>query len=117
MEGGPDGLKGPLDASAGMPFIVSSNAEKADPATRKLIRSHARRGGKQKRGYIGKPKRQGPARKGARDRYDQDGRVKLDEVGEMYVSLVPRRVGSDLSFVELPGDMEPSILLNMIKGQ
>ncbi|TAQ89520.1 hypothetical protein B7494_g2188 [Chlorociboria aeruginascens] len=42
---GPDESR---EASARMLFIVSSNIEKADPATRKLIRSHVLRGEKKK---------------------------------------------------------------------
>lgn len=42
--------------------------------------------------------------------------VRLGRVIEMYSSLVPRRIGSDVSFANLPNDIEPSLLHNMIKG-
>lgn len=35
-----------------IPFIVSSNIDKVDLATRKPIKSHARRGKTQKRGHL-----------------------------------------------------------------
>lgn len=48
--------------------------------------------------------------------HTQAGQVKLEEVIEMCTALVPRRVGSDISFVELPDELEPSMLLKMTKG-
>ncbi|KAK9319510.1 hypothetical protein V1517DRAFT_332366 [Lipomyces orientalis] len=81
-------------STARIPFIVSLNVEKADPATRKLIRSHGRRG---------------KNNKGA-------AKVKLEEVMEMYTPLVVGHVGTDLSFVQFADEIEPSILLNITKG-
>jgi len=46
----------------------------------------------------------------------QAPRFKMEEVIEMYTPLVPGRVGSDFSFVEFAVEVEPLILLNMIKG-
>lgn len=96
-----------------MPFIISSNVDKVDPATRKLIRSFARRGKGQKR--IGPGKERPPAAKVAGTGHSQADRVALDDVVKLYMSLVPRRVGSDFSFVELPDGAEPSMGLKLIE--
>ncbi len=101
--------------SARMPFIISSNVEKADPATRKLIRSHVMRGKKQKKNRLDRGQRMTSEGTMA-SRTQTAGRVKMEEVIEMYTPLVPARVGSDLSFVECADDIEPLVLLNMIKG-
>jgi len=110
----PDVTGGSSGSSARMPFIITSNAEKADPATRKLIRSHVMRGKKQKKARRDK----GQQTTGGRTMpvRTQAGRVKLEEVIETYTPIPPGRVGSDLSVVEFAAEIEPSILQNMIKG-
>ncbi|OTA82011.1 hypothetical protein M434DRAFT_17168 [Hypoxylon sp. CO27-5] len=100
-------------ASAWMPFIVSSNIEKADPATRKLIRSHARRGKTQKRGNHTESHRM--ANPGTMTGHTQIARVELEDVVEIYTPLVPGRIGSDLCFIEFPEEIDPSIISNMVK--
>jgi hypothetical protein len=107
---GPDESRG----SSRMPFIISSNVEKADPATRKLIRSHVMRGKKQKRGRPDKGQR--TTSWGKMTGRTPVTRVKLEEVIEMYMPIVPDRVGSDLSFVEFADEIEPLMLLNIIRG-
>ena len=111
---GPEESKGSAGPSARMPFITSSNVEKADPATRKLIRSHVMRGKKKKGVRFDKGQRTTSLRRMAGR--TQAARVKLEEVIEMYAPQVPGRVGSDLSFVEFADEIEPSIRLNMIKS-
>lgn len=109
----PRGSPGSL-VGARMPFIVSSNVEKVDPATRKLIRSHVMRGKKQKRG---RPKMDGQTTsRVAVPGRTRVGRVKLEEVIEMYTSPVPGRIGSDFSFVELPDGIEPLMVLSVARG-
>lgn len=100
--------------SAGIPFIVSSNLEKADPLTRKFIRSHVMRGKKQKKVRPDKGHRK--TNKGAMAIRTEAPRVRLEEVGNMYTSLLPSRVGSDLSFAEFDAEIELPMLLNMAKG-
>lgn len=97
-----------------MPFIVSSNVEKADPATRKLIRSHVMRGKKQARDRPDKERR--ITSRDAVNKRTQPARVRLEEVIEMYRPQIPRRVGSDVSFIEVADHMEPSMFVNMVKG-
>jgi len=41
----------------------------------------------------------------------------MEEVIDMYTPQIPGRVGSDLSFIEFSAELEPSMRLNMIKGQ
>ncbi|KAJ8097215.1 hypothetical protein POJ06DRAFT_228601 [Lipomyces tetrasporus] len=110
---GPDESRGSSGSPARMPFIISSNVEKADPATRKLIRSHVMRGKKQKRGRPDNGQR--TTSWGTMAGRTQAARVKLEEVMEMYTPLVPGRVGSDLSFIEFADEIEPSMLLNALK--
>ncbi|KAI1646785.1 uncharacterized protein F4817DRAFT_123788 [Daldinia loculata] len=110
---GPDGSRRPSASSTGMPFIISSSIEKTDPATRKLIRSHARRG---------------KTRKGVRPAVDQRSAsrtttiiraqsepLKLEEVVEVYAPLIPGRIGLNLYFVNFSDDVEPLTLFNMAK--
>jgi hypothetical protein len=111
---GPDEARRSSGSSAKMPFIVSSNIEKVDSATRKLIRSHVMRGKKQKRGRPDKD--QQVTSWGTMAGRIKAARVKLEEVIEIYTPLVPGRVGSDLSFIEFADEIERSILLNMTKG-
>ncbi|KIW67594.1 hypothetical protein PV04_06832 [Phialophora macrospora] len=99
--------------SIGMIFIVSSTAEKASPATRKLIRSHVMQGNKQKKALSDGSKRWA-------ERRAMSGRIRtnpvtLEEGIRTYAPLFPGRVGSDLSFVEFADAIEPSMLSNWIK--
>lgn len=95
-----------------MLFVVSSNFERVDPATRKLIRSHARRvkSSKSRRRDEGN-KSNTPCRVSVTP-------VKLEEVVEevLHKYVLPGRIGSDLSFVEFTDEIEPSIAFNIIKG-
>ncbi|KAI0138188.1 hypothetical protein F4776DRAFT_621013 [Hypoxylon sp. NC0597] len=109
----PNESKSASSASAWMPFIVSSNIEKADPATRKLIRSHARRGKTHKRGRH--TENHQAANMGTIARHTQIVRVELEDVVEFYTPLVPGRIGSDICFIEFPDEIDSSIVLNMAK--
>ncbi|KAK8076519.1 hypothetical protein PG994_003791 [Apiospora phragmitis] len=99
-----------------MPFIVSSNCDKADPATRKLIRSHVMRGKKKKR----KSKRYAPKGTdvigiGTSNDLIQRDRVNLEAVLEMYTPLIPGRFGTRLCFADLPDEIDPSVIMQMIQ--
>ncbi|KAI1074918.1 hypothetical protein F5B20DRAFT_573754 [Whalleya microplaca] len=75
-----------------------------DQATRKLIRSHVMRGKKHKRrGVSGF----------APTNLVQRPQVKLQEAVDMYTSLQPGRIGTELYFVDFPREIEPSVILNM----
>ena len=95
----------PARAPPRMQFIVSSDTNKFDPVTRKLIRSHVMRGKKTK-----KPRAQVQARK------PLAAPVKLQDVVESCAAGLPGRVGSDVSFVDFADEVEPSLLLKMIKS-
>jgi hypothetical protein len=103
-------------AAASMPFIISSNIDKADPATRKLIRSHVMQGKKHRIARSDKKQRMNSSR--IRGSHTQAERVLMEDLVGLYtkVPLIPGRIGSDISFLEFAIDIEPSILLNMIKG-
>ena len=96
--------------SCTMPFIVSSNLEAVDPATRKLIRSHVMRGKKRKKAK-------------ERARHDQNpdnavsrSRVEAQDVIDMYKTIQPGRVGARLYFVDFPPEINSSMLLKMAEG-
>lgn len=86
-------------------FIVSNGVDKADLATRKLIRSHVMRGKKQKKNTGQETKMVQPS----------FPRVKVEEVTELYTPMVPSRVGGDFSFIQAADDIDPSTLFNIIK--
>jgi len=94
-----------------MLFIVSSNAEKADPATRRLIRSEVLRGTKQKR----KPSLRAAKAKDQRKttRSSSLAPIKLEHAVELCAQLLPNRIGSDLSFIQLADEVELSVLKNI----
>lgn len=91
-----------------MPFIVSSNIDKVDPTTRKLIRRHVMRGNKRKRRAAGLAS--------ADSIQKHRTQVKLQEVLEMYTLLQPGCFGTHRYFVDFPNEIEPSILWNMEQG-
>jgi hypothetical protein len=93
-----------------MPFIVSSNIDGVDQATRKLIRSHVMRGKKQKR-TKGRPQADRKPIKPT-----QNTQVKLQDVIDRYMILQPGRVGTHMYFMDYPSDIEPSMLLKMAEG-
>lgn len=111
---GPDEFREYSGSSASMPFIISSNIEKADPATRKLIRSHVMRGRKEKAGRLDKVQQKMSQQRMANR--TKVTRVKLEEVIKVYTPRVPDRVGSDLSFIKFADEVEQSVLLNITKG-
>ncbi|KAI2602160.1 hypothetical protein GGR54DRAFT_625575 [Hypoxylon sp. NC1633] len=96
-----------------MPFIVSLDVGKADPATRKLIRSHARRGKFKKRGRPAEDHR-GSGRI-TMTGSTQASQVLLEDVITLYTPLLPGRIGSNLYFVEFTDEIETSTLLKMAK--
>ena len=112
--GEPEQFIGFSSSLARMPFIISSSVENADPATRKLIRSHVMRGKKKK---VVRPQKGKRKTGGGRVGGTQITRVRMEEVIDMYTPQIPGRVGSDLSFIEFSAELEPSMRLNMIKGQ
>ncbi|KAI1748949.1 hypothetical protein F4782DRAFT_337840 [Xylaria castorea] len=95
-----------------LPFIMSSNAGKADPAARTFIRSHVMRG---------KNKKSRDIKQGIRSTSMQHraNRIRAKPINpkdiiDIYIPLIPNRVGSDASFVDL--DVDPTTLLNLIRG-
>ncbi|KAG9232231.1 hypothetical protein BJ875DRAFT_486285 [Amylocarpus encephaloides] len=100
--------------SAEIPFIVSSNIEKVDPVTRKLIRSHVMRGKKQN-GVRQEKKKQRTTLATSADWRAPPKEEEIIEVIKLFAPMVPGRVGSDLSLVEFAADINPAILLNMAK--
>ena len=98
--------------SCKMPFIVSSNIDKVDPATRKLIRRHVMRRKKRK-----KADRPGAAGLASADSIQNHRtQISLQEVLDMYTLLQTRCFGTHRYFVDFPNEIEPSILWNMEQG-
>ena len=104
----PNGAGTVAVAPAEMPFFVSLDVRKADPATRKLIRSHAMRGRKQKRV-------QPSSRVVGNGRVEAEA-VDLGVIPRIYTPPTLSRIGSDLSFTTFPEDLELSMLLNITKS-
>lgn len=97
-----------------MLFIVTSNIEKADPSTRKRIRSHVMQGKTLKRDRS-EDKSRLKSRQNFAKRVHQ-APIKPEEVLEICTALVPSRVGSDFSFLELADEVEPNVVFNIVKG-
>lgn len=98
--------------SCKMPFIVSSNIDKADPATRKLIRRHVMRVKKMKK--AGRPGAAGLASTDSNQNHRTQ--IRIQELLDMYTLLQPGCTGTRRSFVDFPEKIEPSILWNMEQG-
>lgn len=96
-------------------FIVSSNVEKVDPGTRKLIRSHVMRGKKQKKTCPGTRAKRETSLANMLDR-TPTAPISLEQVMNTYALLVPRTIGSDWSFAEFSDEREPLMALNMANG-
>lgn len=98
------------------PFIISSNTEKVDAATRRLIRSHVMQGKQKKKRRPGRG--QVPSSCSVRTAgSSRVARVNFDEVLGIYMpSKVPGRVGSDFSLIEFAAEIELSMLLSIVKG-
>ncbi|RDW63274.1 hypothetical protein BP6252_10819 [Coleophoma cylindrospora] len=94
------GLDGSSGKSSEMLFISSSDIKKADPATRKLIRSHVMRGRKVKTSAPNKAQRM-PIRRTTAAR-SPAVQVQLQELFDKYTQLVPGRVGSNFSCIDFP---------------
>ncbi|KAI1846145.1 hypothetical protein JX266_007670 [Neoarthrinium moseri] len=99
--------------STEIPFIVTSNIERADPATRKLIRSHVMRGKRSKKALSHKAR--DASSMGAITGRINAARVELGEVAEIYQAVAPSHFGSDVSFLTLADSIEPSALLSLTK--
>lgn len=98
-----------------MLFIVSSNIDKADPATRILIRRHVMRGKKRKK--ADRPGAAGPASADSIQKLQKHRtQARLQEVLDMYTRLQPGCFGTHRYFVDFPDEIEPSILWNMEQG-
>ena len=95
-----------------MPFIVSSNIDKVDPATRKLIRRHVMRGKKRKK--ADRPEAAGFVL--ADSIQNHRTQTRLQEVLDMYTLLQPGCFGTHRYFVDFSNEIEPSILWNMEQG-
>lgn len=101
-------------SSGRMMFIVSSNVDKVDPDTRKLIRSHVMRGKKQKKSCPGRAKRE--ISQANMTHHTPTAPVSLEQVMKTHALLVPRTIGSDWSFAEFTDEREPLMALNMENG-
>ena len=97
-------------------FIVSSDVNKADPTTRKLIRSHVMRGKKRKKTEPVK-KRYWTTYSLTERAHAQTAPITTEDMAKSYAPLMPGRIGSELSFIEFADDIEPSLVLNIAKGK
>lgn len=100
---------------AEMPFIVSRDLEKADATTRKLIRSHVMQGKKKMRVRPRKSMQVQAVVIQPIPKAESEATL-AEEMRHRYTTSMPRRVGSDLSFIDFADDIELSMLLNMMKS-
>ncbi|KAI0551750.1 hypothetical protein F4679DRAFT_572074 [Xylaria curta] len=94
-----------------LPFIMSSNAGKADPTTRTFIRSHVMRGKNKK----SRDTKQGKQLTSERYRANsiQLRPIHPKDFIDMYIPLIPTSIFSDSSLIDL--DIDPTTLLNLVK--
>ncbi|KAJ6257178.1 hypothetical protein Dda_8064 [Drechslerella dactyloides] len=114
-------LIGKLDRTPGMHFIVSTDTNKADAGTRKLIRSHVMLG---KNLGKSRPKKKRPQQQQQRPPQDaQPERAQASDpelerqlrTGSGFMPVnVPGRVGSDLSFVHFPDVIDPAMVRDIM---
>lgn len=100
----------------GAPFIVNSNSPKADPATRKLIRSYVMRGRTRKKRVAHDEIQSMITWRTATSRI-QLPLAELREAIRAYTPLVPGRVGSDISCTGFVDEIEPFVFANLIKRE
>jgi hypothetical protein len=93
-----------------MPFILSTGKQKGDAATRKLIRSHVMLG-KNK----GKPRPSKRTRLLPWETVPAWSSSENVSVVQGQFSVVPKRVGSDWSFIQLADEIEPAALAEILK--
>lgn len=104
--------KRPPGSSTATLFIISSNVDKVNPTTRKLIRSHVMQGKKRKRAFHCNHGRHRSSLTGSRTPQPP---LDLQASFELSAPLLPPQVGSDLSFVNFAVEIEPSLAINIIK--
>lgn len=103
-----------------MPFIVTSNGDKANPTTRRLIRSHVMRGKKKKKKKTtsdnpfldemdvhGTDSSTGPIRR---------DHINVEELFKVHMPLLPGRLGTRLYYMDFPDDINSSVIMQMIQG-
>ncbi|KAF8847826.1 hypothetical protein BDZ45DRAFT_307962 [Acephala macrosclerotiorum] len=100
--------------SSGMHFIISTDVKKANPETRKLIRSHVMLGKNRTKSSQAKRRKVTTSRVRIND-HDQTASTPLDEVIDACRSAIPRRVSSDLSFTNFAVELEPATWGDIIK--
>ena len=88
-----------------MPFVVSTSTEKPDPEVRKLIRSHVMLGKNQ--GKTRRPRKREVMNSVDKSSHDQDlGRSSESSIIASH-SVIPPKVGSNLSTVQFAEAVEP----------
>lgn len=90
-------------------------SRKADPETQKLIRSHVMQG--KNLGKSRRPKRSRVTSWAFFAHPHQSWRVPLDKLLETGYSVIPGRVGSDLSFIKFADEIKPAIFGEVVKCQ
>jgi hypothetical protein len=99
-----------------MHFIVSTDVKKADPETRKLIRSHVMQG---KNRAKSRPAKQPSVESRAImvDPNQTPRVVSLEEIVETCHSFIPKRVGTDLSLTKFAAEITPAMFGDVVHCQ
>ena len=99
---------------AEMPFIFTDSLGKTEPAKRKLIRKHVMLGKNRGKSRKVKPvKTENPSTSGSSNGGYDDGTPGLSI--KLRYSLIPNRVGSDLSFTHFAVAVEPPLLHDLLR--
>ncbi|KAK8015609.1 hypothetical protein PG991_008497 [Apiospora marii] len=100
-----------------MPFIVSSNGDKANPTTRKLIRSHVMRGKKKKKNTVNYRRLHGGDMRdiGTSSSPVQRDHAILEEVTKVNMPILPGRLGNRLYYMDFPDGIDSSVIIQMIQ--
>jgi hypothetical protein len=96
-----------------MPFIFTDGMGKAEPAKRKLIRKHVMLGRNRGKARKVKPIKTATSCNLEDSDGKQDGAAGL--LIKMRYSMIPNKVGSELSFTQFAAAVEPSIVQDILK--
>lgn len=100
-----------------LPFIVSTTAEKPDPKTREFIRSHVMKGKNKGKAYHIRRKLEGTrtsTRAGVPVDAEPPGQIPTIS-DYRPLGFIPKRVGSELSFVPFADEIDSSLEVPVVK--
>ena len=97
------------------PFIVSTNVQKTDAKTRKLIRSHVMLGKNRGKRRVNKPKTDGV--NNDRDAANGIATYSSSSSDDELQSVIPVKVGTDYSLLKLAAAVDPILIRHFLQCQ